>query len=810
MTRVHVWDDRYIRSWQGEEVDIPPAYPIVDWTTALKFVYRTDAHFCPARIDGVDEHHPRLNLELAQPYKDKVVFDVIVVDVDGPGHKCSDEWWAEQNDKIRLTPWDGGIRYRTRGGYRIVWELPYSMGIDDYLRHHAALRNALKNIGVPVDEAPVLLTWNVSYRLPFVTRDGKMQNHEFIDSENAVLPTGLLELSVRPDGRLTLGAELAKVSIPVDLSEAAGAGNRNSYLHKVCSSLRNLSWLDEELATEFLNVVNEFKCSPPLTPREASREIPGIVKSVFRSYKPMEDTDLEDEEIPRTEIDLRNGELHKSVEEVIEVLKDSPNLYVRSGKLVRIINKHIDLLPKDALSTLMSRQAAFFKYVPVKDGMKRVASNPPEDLRNCVFAEGTYPGIRELEQVLTCPTMRPDGELLTHPGYDEETKTYLNPDFIVSLPDYVSKEEAAAALARLKAPFRQFPFVSAAHYSGLIAAIMTPILRLAIQGPTPLFIFDSPTPGTGKGLLADAVSLISLGRKADVMSMTDDTELEKRITALLGASTQVVLIDNIKNGTALGSPHLDAVLTSNVWMGRTLSKSEMVRYRNMATWVATGCQIRIEGDLKRRSIRCYIDAKMENPENRKFDIEDLGQYLIDNRADLVRDILLIARGRHQAGKVPASTYGSFGAWSYWVREALLWLGEADPLLTQEALKANSPVNTWGRVLECLMGIFQSKENAAILSDLFYVKDVWDAAIEQLKRRNAPQQFYDGLQAAIGELMRDGTIKDIQRILVSWTDRVVGGLRLVAGESDLKGVPYRIERVEPVLDVSGGKNGAYSA
>ena len=60
-------------------------------------------------------------------------------------------------------------------------------------------------------------------------------------------------------------------------------------------------------------------------------------------------------------------------------------------------------------------------------------------------------------------------------------------------------------------------------------------------------MLDAPARGTGKGLLAEVISVVATGFPGHVMSLPrDDDELEKRITAALLAGRQVIHLDNVR------------------------------------------------------------------------------------------------------------------------------------------------------------------------------------------------------------------------------------------------------------------------
>ena len=85
----------------------------------------------------------------------------------------------------------------------------------------------------------------------------------------------------------------------------------------------------------------------------------------------------------------------------------------------------------------------------------------------------------------------------------------------------------------------------------------------------------------------------------------------------------------------------------------------------------------IRGDLTRRTLRCRIDAKVEQPENRVFS-NDPVEEARKARPALVVAALTILRAYHVAGRPQKpNPLGSFEAWSDLVRGALMWLGAAD-------------------------------------------------------------------------------------------------------------------------------------
>jgi hypothetical protein len=209
-----------------------------------------------------------------------------------------------------------------------------------------------------------------------------------------------------------------------------------------------------------------------------------------------------------------------------------------------------------------------------------------------------------------------------------------------------------------------FPFADAASRAHTLALLLEPFARPAIRGPTPLYLIDAPIRGAGKGLLADAACLIATGRKADVMTLvrTDAEEHEKRITALLLAGAQWVLIDNV---TSLVSAPLSAMLTTTWWHGRRLGKSEMVDVPNDATWVATGNNVELSDEIARRAIPIRLDPGVERPEERTgFGHSELLKWASEQRTTLVSACLSLICAWVAAGRPEGvTTLGSYESWA---------------------------------------------------------------------------------------------------------------------------------------------------
>ena len=125
--------------------------------------------------------------------------------------------------------------------------------------------------------------------------------------------------------------------------------------------------------------------------------------------------------------------------------------------------------------------------------------DPPRAVVEKLLAKGTWPRLPHVVGVVTVPTLRPDGTVLSQSGYDPATKLWCAPAGDLGLPSVRDTREAAeAALALFKDLLSEFPFVTDLDRAVALAALMTPVLRGACD-VTPLLLILATTPGSGNG-----------------------------------------------------------------------------------------------------------------------------------------------------------------------------------------------------------------------------------------------------------------------------------------------------------------------
>lgn len=387
--------------------------------------------------------------------------------------------------------------------------------------------------------------------------------------------------------------------------------------------------------------------------------------------------------------------------------------------------------------------------------------NPTVKVASHLLARPDRWNFPTLVGVSETPTLRTDGSLLVREGYDASSGLLFDANG-VEFPDIKNDPkpaDAEAALDLLKIPLKDFPFVNDASRSVALSAILTILVRRTLRS-APAHGTTAPTMATGKTLLLNTVSMIATGREPSFMSQgKDGEEDEKRLLSVLLKGDAMLVIDNIAR--PVEGDALCTILTEAQWQCRRLGVSETVTVPTNCLITMSGNNLTFKGDMTTRAVLCRMDAKVERPEERQFDI-DLKTWVPEHRGELVAAGLTILRAFVVAGRPGLDTFKAFGRfedWSNLVRGALIWLGEADPCVTRESIIANdSDRDALGRLLDALCATGEAMTAAGIVS-----ADVDDlrAAVEALGYGNDAVGIGKFLQFKHGQII-DGVRLEMTR------------------------------------------------
>ena len=302
-------------------------------------------------------------------------------------------------------------------------------------------------------------------------------------------------------------------------------------------------------------------------------------------------------------------------------------------------------------------------------------------------------GVRPLMGVIEAPALRPDGSIITSPGYDHATGLFLvwqgAPLDVPDAPSRIDAERAYSSLALLFADYRFQGDESArkVYVASTIAAILTPLARSFVNGPVPAFMWEADAPNAGKTLAATVCGTIATGRAPAARQYTDDDdETAKRLAAIAVAGCPVMLLDNVRGHVEGGA--LEGVLTARETIAARILGSTTDRELPWRTTVyATANQVTYSRDVSRRVIHIMLRGRgavvgglTPGTSQQQYAIEDLVTYAREHRRDLLTAALTILRAHIVAGRPRrALTLDTFESWSRVVADAIAWCSDADPV-----------------------------------------------------------------------------------------------------------------------------------
>lgn len=385
---------------------------------------------------------------------------------------------------------------------------------------------------------------------------------------------------------------------------------------------------------------------------------------------------------------------------------DPPEVFVRSGALVRVREdeNHVPEIQAMDENHLRGRLARVADFVRLTEKGETKVSPPEVVVKDVKALEGW--GLPALEAVVESPILRPDGTIFDTPGYDPQTRLAYRPARGFeppTIPAEPTKDDLRQAVELIDEAVGEFPYEDGASAANTLGLMLTPLVRQAIDGPVPMALIDKPQAGTGGSLLAEAVAIIGTGREAEMLGAPrEDEEWRKQITAKLSSGATMITVDNVEH--PLYAPSLARALTARTWTDRVLGRSESITLAQRATWLATGNNIILRGDLPRRCYWVRLDAKKARPWKRGgFKHPDLLRWVSENRGALVGALLTIARAWFAAGKPKADgvpRLGSFESWAEIVGGMVEFAGIPGFLGNLEALyeKADEAGAEWEEFL----------------------------------------------------------------------------------------------------------------
>lgn len=464
--------------------------------------------------------------------------------------------------------------------------------------------------------------------------------------------------------------------------------------------------------------------------------------------------------------------------QALQNANDPPSVFQRGTELVRMIDASLgaEQIVPAALKGLLDRSADFVKVKIDQESGEEIhlPARPPDDVVRDILTQQHLP-FPVLRSFASTPVFLSGGRLLERNGYDPDSGIYLRLKGLDGLTSDMPLEEARTLL--LDELLVDFPFADESSMAHAISALLLAFLRELISGPAPMHLIDAPTRGTGKGLLADLISVVTLGVQIDAMVLPrDEDEIDKRITATLMAGHPLILLDNV---TVLRSSSLAAALTTTLWRGRLLGKSQMVNVPNTATWIATGNNVELSDEMSRRVSSIRLDAGVESPEERSGFKHSLPEWAIIHRTELVSACLSVINHWIKAGMPKGTaTLGRFESWAGVMGGVLDVLGVSGFLGNRDQQKGRDTESLeWGALCEAWWERYQAQPVTA------------KVLLGEAKSQNILLALWGG-RTDLGAQQRFG------HALFRHTDRVFGKYQIhSAGNGSTGNRSYQLVRAE---------------
>ena len=258
----------------------------------------------------------------------------------------------------------------------------------------------------------------------------------------------------------------------------------------------------------------------------------------------------------RPAINAGMRDLHLQAGKALRLLEQTnhpPELFCQGSSIVRMVGDDsgfpvLQVLDESRMRQTLAERLAWNK----RDQHGKHPARPPWDLPKNILAiphnQLPFPIVKRV-------TRRPvftDGGLIRTPGYDSETGIYYRPSKRFRLPP-VSDRPSPKELGRAKRLIQielldDFPFTGDPDRAHAICALLQPLVRDLIEGPTPSFLIEKPTPGTGATLLVLVTCYLACGREPAAMAApSDEAEWRRTLFAKLLQTPEVVLIDNVSS-----------------------------------------------------------------------------------------------------------------------------------------------------------------------------------------------------------------------------------------------------------------------
>ena len=290
------------------------------------------------------------------------------------------------------------------------------------------------------------------------------------------------------------------------------------------------------------------------------------------------------------------------------------------------------------------------------------------ELSEAATFKGKIPHINGISNI---PLITPKGRIVEDAwGYDPELKIFFASEFSTHpmFPD-----EAMPILVDILC---DFPFVSERYKAAALAAILTAIVRPALD-ICPMFVITSSQYSDGKSVLSGVIAAC-VGVEASLGQLTrggSDEEQEKQLSAILSRGRRVVTLDN--HDGEFRSAALTEALTSTNPEFRVLGKNETRSVPNKTMFLLNGVNTAPALDLQTRSVTIRLAQRQADSSDRKFKYSDVVGHALNNRSNIISAGIALIKWAMGQEDGDWKANHRFKTWDYMIRRTVMLITGLD-------------------------------------------------------------------------------------------------------------------------------------
>jgi hypothetical protein len=504
-------------------------------------------------------------------------------------------------------------------------------------------------------------------------------------------------------------------TLPTTSKAAIPQGQRNGELASLAGTMQrrgmSLAAIEAALLAE-----NETRCSPPLP----ESEVRAIARSICR-YEPKEGQD-------------EDGLLIVGERPFAQMVPDGERLLKRrpeerifqtalSRRLVRIIQHSQDPHPERGVrrdpqaNVMVAVDTQYLQLALGRTGKicKQGKNGPvpidaPRSLADMMLASvetsSEMTTWDRLKKISLTPILQTDGTIVIEEGYNAASNIWINTRGITftdpaAHKPKLSAKECRALIERDIHPIAcEYPFAKEHpaqewYETAAWAVVLSGLMSVDDRHNLPtvhMHCISAPAQGSGKTKLVQAISAAITGTLPSIVTYDGAEEFGKFLPVLIGHGDPVICIDNVI--MSINNAKLAAALTQEHSMTyRVLGSSADRTIENSSVLFVTGNNLQLSGDMPRRCLLCRVEPAVERPEQQKFPFDPVKRAM-EFFPRAVMAVKAVLRAHQLAGypgvRLLKGESGSFPEWDRRVRAAIAWMGYADPLITQDSIRADDP------------------------------------------------------------------------------------------------------------------------